>query len=101
MAKILHQSGRLDSFRNKINLALVENEALGFSYRLALVPDDVSLLNNAFRGDFPYVLLLETAIKRAAPFQTPANLKLFREVNLVVKTGKIPNMYSSFYQYDY
>ena len=58
-------------------------------------------MSSTFKGDFPYVLVFEAAIKRAALFQTPENLKMFREVNLLTKVGKIPNMYSSLYKCDY
>ena len=64
------------------------------------MPHNASTVKN-FRGDYPYVLVFEAVVRMCSPRQLDFNVRNFREVNLLTKMGKIPNLYSTYFAFDY
>ncbi len=49
-----------------IPLSKYQNENLGYSYQLGLIPENKAILPDNFRGDFPFILTMETATKKGS-----------------------------------
>lgn len=56
----------MNQFKNKIDVSKIENEVLGFSYELGLIPDDLNLMTQSYKDDFPFVLAFEAAMRPAS-----------------------------------